>query len=142
MSTSRHGAKRGRSCKKQDLTPVKYHGSDVKTLLVSSVSVPAELRDILERGSTSLDSLHGGDATALAIARLAPDRIVFWHVPGDDDLEKLANAIARSDPGEATTSIVFVSAGAAGTGQWLAPDQMFIWPTDEDRLRMAFMTGG
>ena len=117
-------------------------GDDVKTLLVSSASVPAELRDILERGSTSLDSLNAGDATAPSIARLAPDRVVFWHVPGEDDLEKLANAIARRDPGEATTAIVFVSSGAAGTGQWLAPDQMFIWPKDEDRLRMAFMTGG
>ena len=114
----------------------------MKTILVSSASVPAELRDILERGSTSLDSLRAGDATAPAILRLAPDRIVFWHLPGDDGLEKLANAIARSDPGEATTSIVFVSAGQAGTGQWLAPDQVFVWPKDEDRLRMAFMTGG
>ena len=114
----------------------------MKTLVVSSARVPDDLRDILERGSTTIDSLDAGDATPDAIGRLAPDRVVFWHVPGDDELERVANAMARNDPGEATTSLVFVSAAPPGTGQWLAPDQVFVWPNDEDRLRMAFMTGG
>ena len=114
----------------------------MKTVLVSAARVPDDLRDILERGSTTFATLDATGVTPRAISQLSPDRIVFWHVPGDDDLETLANAIARRDPGEAATVIVFVSAGEAGTGQWLAPDQVFVWPTDEDRLRMAFMTGG
>lgn len=117
-------------------------GPDVKTLLVTSSRVPDDLREILERGSTAFDSLDASKLSPAAIAQRSPDRVVFWHVPGEDDLVKLADAMARLDPGEAATAIVFVSAGSQGTGQWLAPDQVFSWPTDEDRLRMAFMTGG
>ena len=106
----------------------------MKTILVSSARVPDDLHDILKRGSTTLDSLPVRDADPGKISRLSPDRVVFWHETGDRDVEILADAMARRDPGEAATAIVFISSGTAGIGQWLAPDQVFIWPKDEDRL--------
>jgi sarcosine oxidase gamma subunit len=114
----------------------------MKTLLISDGRVPDVLRDIVERGSTSLDTAHPRELDAASISSRAPDRLVFWHAAGDDSVRRLADAVAKRDPSEATSAIVFVSEGADATAQWLAPDQVFVWPRDEDRLRMAFMTGG
>jgi sarcosine oxidase gamma subunit len=114
----------------------------MKTLLISDARVPDVLREIVERGSTSLDIARPRELDAASISSMAPDRVVFWHVSGDEQVRKLADAVAKRDPAEATSAIVFVSEGADATAQWLAPDQVFVWPRDEDRLRLAFMTGG
>ena len=114
----------------------------MKTLLISDARLPDVLREIVERGSTRVDALRGSEASAAKIARLAPDRVVFWHAKGDEQIRRLADAIAKRDPAESRSAIVFVSEGSDASAQWLAPDQVFVWPRDEDRLRMAFMTGG
>jgi sarcosine oxidase gamma subunit len=114
----------------------------MKTLLISEARVPDVLREIVERGSTHLDALRATETDAAAISSLAPDRVVFWHVAGNETVRRLADAVAKRDPAETTSAIVFVSEGADTAAQWLAPDQVFVWPHDEDRLRMAFMTGG
>lgn len=114
----------------------------MKTLLISDARLPDVLREIVERGSTRLDAVHASEMDPTRIASMAPDRVVFWYVQGDERIRRLADAVAKRDPAEAKSAIVFVSEGADASAQWLAPDQVFVWPRDEDRLRMAFMTGG
>lgn len=114
----------------------------MKTLLISDARLPDVLRDIVERGSTRVDAVRASEIDLATIAGMAPDRVVFWHVKGDEKIQRLADTVAKRDPAEAKSAIVFVSEGADASAQWLAPDQVFVWPRDEDRLRMAFMTGG
>ena len=114
----------------------------MKTILISAKTrVPDPLRDIVARGSTTLENRQANDVDLAVIDKAAPDRIVFWQSTGEDEVGKLAHALAKRDPRHAITAIVFVASGAAEIPSSLAPDQVFVWPHDEDRLKMAFMTG-
>jgi hypothetical protein len=114
----------------------------MKTLLISGATrIPDPLREIVERGSTILERRRAREVDSAALSKAAADRVVFWQSPGEDEVAKLASAFANRDARDAPMAIVFVTAGAAAPPASLAQDQVFVWPRDEDRLKMAFMTG-
>ena len=103
--------------------------------------MPDALRDLVERGSTSL--VQRGVAELDGAPRLDADRIVFWTAGSDPRLVELAERYARVEAVERKEMLVFVGADAAavaGTSS-LAPKEVFVWPRDEDLLKMAFLTG-
>jgi len=111
----------------------------MKTLLISgSQPVPAPLRELIAKGSTSLQERPAGETTTSA--GLDADRVVFWATSGDRDVQELAAKLARAEARERREVIVFVTPdGSAAPG--LPANESFAWPRDEDRLKMAFMTG-
>jgi hypothetical protein len=109
----------------------------VKTLLISgSAAVPGELRDIIARGSTSLEERRPSDVQS----PLAADRVVFWAMRTDRELHELARRCARREAADKTEKIVFVASDAQDAVEGLSDTEFFVWPRDEDRLKMAFMT--
>ncbi len=111
----------------------------MKTLLISgSPPIPSALRDLIARGSTSLQERRAKDTTI--DAGLDADRVVFWAARTDDDVRELATKLARAEARERREVIVFVSPDGSGI-DGVAANETFVWPRDEDRLTMAFMTG-
>lgn len=112
----------------------------MKTLLISGgTPLPAAIRETIERGSTSLIEKRAGDVdpeTALDV-----DRVVFWATNGDDELRTLAERCARAERRERREALVFVTPDDHPKVSGLAANEVFVWPRDEDRLTMAFMTG-
>lgn len=100
--------------------------------------MPGALRDVIERGSTSLQERSARDVGAGA---LEADRIVFWASRGDEDLRALATSCARAEARQRKEVIVYVSPDDAPAAEGLAANEVYVWPRDEDRLKMAFMTG-
>lgn len=115
----------------------------MKTLLISGVGAPpAPLRDVIARGSTALQERRVDEISADAATRLEVDRIVFWAEPGDSAVATLARHCAKAERARRREAIVFVtSLGTEAQIEGLTPDEVFVWPRDEDRLKMAFMTG-
>ena len=115
----------------------------MKTVLISgAVPVPPELRELIARGSTSLEerSIVEGAAETAGDA----DRVVFWSAAEDAELSSLARDYARRQRAERSDRLVFVAADAAvlsGAGP-LPPNDCYVWPRDEDRLKIAFLTAG
>jgi hypothetical protein len=111
----------------------------MKTLLISGAKpLPSALRELIAKGSTSLHERSAGETSAAA--GLDADRVVFWAARGDDDVRDLARRLARAEARERREVIVFVTPdGSAAEG--LSAHETFAWPRDEDRLKMAFMTG-
>ena len=115
-------------------------------LIVGDVPVPHALRELLARGSTSLAEHRAADlildSSASAAARQA-DRIVFWSATDDADVERLAEQYAEAEAAARREMIVFVRAEGTGAqpSAKLTPHETFEWPSDEDRLKMAFLTG-
>jgi hypothetical protein len=109
----------------------------VKTLLISgSTPVPGKLVEIIERGSTSV-----ARGTAVDVSRQTFDRIVFWAGPFDRALADAARTLATREAREHREAIVFVCEGEAGPLDGVPANEQYVWPQDEDRLEMAFMTG-
>ena len=97
---------------------------------------------MIARGSTALQERRVGEVSAEAAARLEVDRIVFWAAAGDADVRALARTCARAEREQRREAIVFVTPqGSAAHVEGLSPNEVFEWPRDEDRLKMAFMTG-
>ena len=115
----------------------------MKTLLISGdAPPPSPLRDVIARGSTALQERRASDVPAAEAARLDVDRIVFWADAGDAVVRALAMTCARAERARRREAIVFVTPqGTAAGVDGLAPNEVFEWPRDEDRLKMAFMTG-
>lgn len=112
----------------------------MQTLLISgSTPVPDPVRETIERGSTSLVERRASDVAA--DTALDADRVVFWATNGDAQLRELAERCARAEKRERREVIVFVTPDADATVSGLEPHELFLWPRDEDRLKMAFMTG-
>jgi hypothetical protein len=113
----------------------------MKTLLISGgkTPLPDAVRDVITRGSTSLDERKPGDVDAAASLADA-DRIVFWSA-GDTATRALAIRCAGVERREGREAIVFITTDAGETVTGLSEFEHFIWPRDEDRLVMAFMTG-
>jgi hypothetical protein len=113
----------------------------MKTAIVTGTgSVPGELRDLVEKGSTSLVE-HRLDALADgAQLRLDADRIVFWTASPHAAITEMARRYARREAAERREVIVFVTADGVAAPA-LPPNECFVWPRDEDRLKMAFLTG-
>lgn len=111
----------------------------MKTLLIGGgAAVPARLREIITRGSTSVQERAAADVGAGA---LDADRLVFWVSRGDDELRQLASRCARAEARQRKEIIVYVSTEDAPSVEGLASNEVYLWPRDEDRLKMAFMTG-
>jgi hypothetical protein len=110
-------------------------------LVVGDGGIPAALRDLVERGSTSVT--QRGAAELSSAPRLDADRIVFWTTAPDPRLVALAERYARAEAAERREMLVFVGGDPSAVPEptALAPNEIFVWPRDEDRLKMAFLTG-
>jgi hypothetical protein len=116
----------------------------MKTLLISDNPPPRELRDVIARGSTAVHERRASDVSAEAVGRLDVDRIVFWAAGGghDSTIKALAHACAAAERAQRREAIVFVTPQGTNVHiDGLSPNELFEWPRDEDRLKMAFMTG-
>ena len=115
----------------------------MRTLLIYGAEpVPAGLRDLIDSGSTSVEVHQAFDAEG----RLPDgvDRVVFWSASSDEAVQALVRRYAQSEAAERREAIVFVTSGRddSGIGRGLSPNEVYEWPRDQDRLRMAFLTGG
>jgi hypothetical protein len=116
----------------------------MKTLIITGATpMPAELREVVARGSTSLAEHRASEFDPGNLA-LDVDRIVFWTGAGDTGVRELAGRYATAESAERREVIVFVTSepDSAGPLRGLPPNEFFVWPRDEDRLKMAFLTGG
>ena len=113
----------------------------MKTVLICSAEpAPAALRELIAKGSTSLEECRVEEAEASA---LHADRIVLWRAGGDSGLDRLAERLARQEAAQRREAIVFVSQdGAAPAIPGLSPNEQYVWPRDRDRLEIAFLTAG
>src|SRR5687768_16032356 len=83
-----------------------YDRRKMKTLLIhGSTPVPPAVREVITRGSTSLEERPAADVSA---EHLNADRIVFWAEPGDEDLRALAARCARTEARTGRQVIVYV----------------------------------
>jgi hypothetical protein len=114
----------------------------MKTLLISggSAPLPGTLRDVIARGSTSLEERRAGDIDPLT-ALSEVDRVVFWASSGDAALHDLAERFARAERTSRKEALVFVTDAGEPVVPGLSDTEFFVWPQDEDRLTMAFLTG-
>lgn len=117
----------------------------MKTLLVAGKDpVPAGLRDIVARGSTSLDEISAEDLrTYVARTGLGVDRLVLWAGASDPDIRTLAWNYFTTAGAEQLQRAIFVTATPgepliAG----MTPEDVFVWPRDEDKLKLVFRTAG
>ena len=103
--------------------------------------MPRELRALVERGSTSFEERGASDAGELLPRDV--DRVVFWSARPDGRVTALAEAYAAVEAAERREAIVFVTGeeAAAPSIARLSPNEWYVWPRDEDRLKMAFLTG-
>jgi DNA-binding LytR/AlgR family response regulator len=113
----------------------------MKTLLISSgrAPLPDALREVIVRGSTTVDerALRQVDSSD---PLNEVDRLVFWS-PGDTAMRELAARCAAAEKREGREAIVFVTTDESEVVPGLSRAELFVWPRDEDRLVMAFMTG-
>jgi hypothetical protein len=109
----------------------------MKSVLISDGAVPEQLRDVIARGSTSVEERRTLEATAMPVA----DRIVFWSTGADAALRQVASRFAQAEQAQRREAIVFVSTSPADSVPGLSETECFVWPQDEDRLKMAFLTG-
>jgi hypothetical protein len=111
----------------------------MRTVIVRGrAALPEPLREMIENGSTSFHECHVPGPTPLP---RDVDRIVFFSDGDDADVTAAARQAARAERKDRSEKLVFVSAGAAATVDGLSPNEVYCWPADEDRLKMAFMTG-
>ena len=112
-------------------------------LIRGDVPVPAALRDLIARGSTSLVERRAAEIGADAVNLTDQfDRVVFWSAGEGATVRKIADQFAKAEAKERREMVVFVAADEDGTGPArLSPHERFVWPRDEDRLKMAFLTG-
>jgi hypothetical protein len=113
----------------------------MKTVLISGAqAMPAQLRDLVERGSTSVQTQRPGDLDEASV--LSADRIVFWSSGADDGLRSAAERLARAEARDRREALVFVTTESnLERPASISDNEFFVWPRDEDRLRMAFLTG-
>jgi hypothetical protein len=112
------------------------------TVLISGGGdVPELLGEIVGRASSALVAQHADELGADGIPHA--DRIVFWSATGDARLRAVAEHYTRIAPAAQQDRVLFIMADDAaveGCPEW-PPDQLFSWPRDEDRLKLAFLTG-
>jgi hypothetical protein len=114
----------------------------MRTLLViGRVPLPPPLRDVVARGSTSIVERPVSELDA-ARPPADADRIVLWAAPGDGAIADLARAYSRGASAERKDALIVVAPEAAAAPSGLQGLEVFVWPRDEDRLKLAFMTGG
>jgi hypothetical protein len=112
-------------------------------LIQGDVPVPPALRDLIERGSTSLVERRAAEIKADA-GNLTDqfDRVVFWSAGEAAAVRKIADQFAKAEAKQRREMVVFVAPDEGGAEPArLSPHERFVWPRDEDRLKMAFLTG-
>ena len=112
----------------------------MKTVIVRGrTPLPESLRKVIEHGSTSVQECRAPGPTPLP---RDVDRFVFFTEGDDPDVAAAARQAARAERADGAEKLVYVLAGSDGPAvEGLAPTEIYIWPRDEDRLKMAFMTG-
>jgi len=116
-----------------------YSEQTMRTVIVRGrAALPEPLRAMIEHGSTSFQECHVPGPTPLP---RDVDRIVFFSDGDDPDVTAAARQAARAERKDRSEKLVFVSAGTPATVAGLSANEMYAWPADEDRLKMAFMTG-
>jgi hypothetical protein len=113
----------------------------MRTVLISGdAPVPAALRQLIERGSTVVEERAARELSGEW--RSEVDRLVFWAAAPDPAMTRLANVTARREASAHREVIVFVAGEpAAADGVHVSPAELYVWPRDEDRLKLAFLTG-
>ena len=114
----------------------------MRTLLISGgeTAPPASLVDLLMRGSTSLEQCRAAELADSASLTDA-DRVVFWSDGHDAAIAEVAARYRRAERAERREAIVFVTASRSTPPATLPNTETYVWPQDQDRLTMAFMTG-
>ncbi|MFL6278523.1 MAG: hypothetical protein ACJ731_00290 [Vicinamibacterales bacterium] len=114
----------------------------MRTLLISGggMPVPAPLVDLLVRGSTSLEQRRAADLTGTG-SLVEADRIVFWSAGADPTVAEVAGRYRDAERVERREAIVFVTAAGSAPATDLPNTETYVWPQDQDRLTMAFLTG-
>jgi hypothetical protein len=113
----------------------------MRTLLIAGADpLPPRLRELVDRGSTSVREQRSVDPSAALSSDF--DRVVIWATRGDAALQSLAQRYARKEAAERREMIVFVTPDTdEATAAGLASNEVYVWPRDEDRLEAAFLTG-
>jgi len=112
----------------------------MKTVLISADGhVPATLRGIVERGSTALVEYLADELSGTP--QPEADRFVFWGEGDQPALRTLAESYLRDATAEIRDGIIYVSGTAEASRPAIGLEQLFTWPRDEDRLKLAFLTG-
>ena len=113
----------------------------MRTLLIAGADpVPPRLRELVDRGSTSVRELRSVDPSAALSSDF--DRVVIWAARGDTALQSLAQRYGQQEAAERREMVVFVTTDPAeATAVSLAANEVYVWPQDEDRLEAAFLTG-
>ena len=113
----------------------------MRTLLIAGAEPPPpRLRELVDRGSTSVREQRSIDPSAALSGEF--DRVVIWASHGDTALHSLAQRYAKKEAAERREMIVFVTPDdAEATVAGLAANEIYVWPRDEDRLEAAFLTG-
>jgi hypothetical protein len=111
----------------------------MKTLLITDGAVPDRLREVITRGSTALEQRRTTDDASAGLPDA--DRIVFWSTGADATIRQLAARYARAEQSQRREVIVFVTTTSGEPIPGLSDTEYFQWPQDEDRLKMAFLTG-
>jgi hypothetical protein len=112
----------------------------MKTVVIcGDAPLPDGLREVIARGSTEVAEHRAADLGGAP--SIEADRIVFWSAAAEPEVLRLAERYARREAGARRDPVMFVSAGDAARADLpFMPDEVFAWPGDEDRLKMAFMT--
>jgi hypothetical protein len=115
----------------------------MKTVLITGKDpVPAALRALVARASTSVAQHTAADVWAADTPDLYADGEEFWTAGAEPHVRRLAEQYARAEAAERREILVYVRGGAAGGAvAGLSSNEQYVWPADEDRLKMAFLTG-
>lgn len=111
-------------------------------LITGDAPVPEGLREMVAAGSTSLEERRAAEVADAPA--LDADRVVFWTTGrGDAAIARVAGRYAKAEAAQRREMIVFVTTEAGGGAPvpGLSPNEVYVWPLDEDRLKMAFLTG-
>ncbi|MBA2304908.1 MAG: hypothetical protein H0W08_20065 [Acidobacteria bacterium] len=110
----------------------------MRTVIVRGrVPLPEALRDVIERGSTSVHECRVPGPTPLP---RDVDRVVYFLAGPDPDVVASARQALSAERRDGSEKLVYVMADDAPDVEGLAPTECFRWPADEDRLKMAFMS--
>jgi hypothetical protein len=110
----------------------------VRTVIVRGrTPLPDALRDVIERGSTSVHECRVPGPTPLATD---VDRVVYYLAGEDADVVASARQAVSVERRAGAEKLVYIMGDGAPSVEGLAPAECFRWPADEDRLKMAFMT--
>lgn len=115
-------------------------------LIAGGSSAPADLRELVEHGSTALVECRAADFSDRpeeVVSSLDADRVVLWSGSPDPELARIVEGLARTEAALRREILIYVQAEDAGAPppRALPPHEVFAWPRDEDRLKMAFLTG-